>query len=143
MTWQGRLFVTPIAVALVTAVWFVRGAPSVFWLPALAIAAIAGLVIGLCAHAGARLAVRLARATGPRPWEGRQMFALCVGFSTLLLTVPAAAWIGLATILAPCVIAATGYLCALVICPPLERAPRVARPEAPEGECGPFLSSPG
>ena len=108
--------------ALATAVWFVRGAPSVFWALALPTAAATGLALGLCALAGARGAVRLARATVPRPWQWRQMFALCVGFSTLLLGLPAAAWIGLATILAPCVIAATGYLCALVICPPLDRA---------------------
>lgn len=129
MTWQGRLFTIPIAVALVTAVWFVRGAPSVFWLPALAIAAMAGLLIGLCALAGARVAIRLARATEPRPWQWRQMFALCVGFSTLLLTLPAAAWIDLATMLAPCLIAAGGYVCGLLICPPLDRAiADVARP---------------
>lgn len=131
MTWQGRLFTIPIAVALVAAVWFVRGAPSVFWLPALAIAARAGLLIGLCALAGARVAVRLARATAPRPWEWRQMFALCVGFSTLPLSVPVSVWIGLVTVLAPCLIAAGGYVCALLICPPLEQAiADVARPDA-------------
>lgn len=128
MTWQGRLFTTPIAVALVTAVWFVRGAPSVFWVLALPIAAAVGLVIGLCALAGARGVVVLARATAPRPrpwqwqWQWQQMFALCVGSSTLLFSIPVAVWIGLATVLAPCLIAAAGYVCALLICPPLDRA---------------------
>lgn len=90
MTCQGRLFTTPIAVALVTAMWFVRGAPSVFRVLALPIAAAAVLVIGLCVLASARITVVLARATGPRPWQRRQMFALCVGFSTLMFTVPVA-----------------------------------------------------
>ncbi|WP_137876287.1 hypothetical protein [Rhodococcus sp. Q] len=130
MTWQGQLVTTPIGVALVTALWFVAGLPSVF-LWALPIAAVAGLLFGVCALAGARVAIRLARATAPRPWQWRQMFAVCVGFSTLLLTLPAAAWIDLATVLAPCLIAAGGYLCALLICPPLERAiTDVARPDA-------------
>ncbi len=131
MTWQGRLFTTPVAVALATAVWFVRGAPSVFWMLGLPIAAMAGLVIGLCALAGARIAIRLARAMAPRPWQWRQMFAVCVGFSTLLLSVPVSVWIDLATVLVPCLIAAGGYLCALLICPPLDRAiTDVARPGA-------------
>ena len=93
-----------------------------FWALALPTAAVTGLVLGLCALAGARTAVRLTRATTPRSWQWRQMFALCVAFSTLLLSLPAAAWIDLATVLAPGMIAAVGYVCALLICPPLDRA---------------------
>ncbi|WP_162556335.1 hypothetical protein [Prescottella subtropica] len=130
MTWQGQLVTTPIGVALVAALWFVLGLPGVF-LWALPIAAVAGLLFWVCALAGARVAVGLARATAPRPWQWRQMFALCVGFSTLLLSVPVSVWIGLATVLAPCLIAAGGYLCAMLICSPLEQAiADVARPEA-------------
>ncbi|MGW4482111.1 hypothetical protein [Rhodococcus triatomae] len=40
----------------------------------------------------------------------------------MLLSVPVAVWIGLATVLVPSVIAVAGYLCALLICPPLDRA---------------------
>ena len=81
-----------------------------FWALALPTAAVTGLVLGLCALAGARTAVRLTRATTPRSWQWRQMFALCVAFSTLLLSLP------------PGMIAAVGYVCALLICPPLDRA---------------------
>lgn len=122
MTWQGRLFTIPIAVALVTAVWLVREAPAVFWVLALPIAGVAGLLIGVCALAGARIAIMFGRVTAPRPWRWRQMFALTVGFSTLLLSVPVSVWLGFGQVLAPYLIAVVAYLCALVICPPLERA---------------------
>ncbi|MFF0818614.1 hypothetical protein ACFYVR_26220 [Rhodococcus sp. NPDC003318] len=122
MTWQGRLLTTPIVVAAVTAVWFVRGAPSVFWVPALAIAGTAGLLLGVCALAGARIAVVLARALAPRRWQWRQMFALCIACSTLVFSVPVAAWLGAGLVLAPYLVAGSAYLCALVICPPLDRA---------------------
>ncbi|GAA4483912.1 hypothetical protein GCM10023094_36190 [Rhodococcus olei] len=122
MTWQGHLVITPIMVAPVAAMWFMCGLPAVFFVWGLPIAAVAGLLIGVCALGGARVAVRIARATAPRPWQWQQLFALCVGFSTLLLSVPVTVWLGAAMVLAPCLIAAVGYMCALLICPPLDRA---------------------
>ncbi|MFC9790067.1 hypothetical protein [Rhodococcus sp. NPDC127528] len=136
MTWQGQLVTTPIVVAPVAALWFVLGLPVVFVVWALPIAAVAGLRIGVRALAGIRIAVMLARATAPRqwqwPWPWHQMFALCVGFSSLLLSVPVTVWLGVGVVLAPSLIAGGGYLCALVICPPLDQAMAdLARPDAP------------
>ncbi len=43
-------------------------------------------------------------------------------FSTLLLSVPVTVWVGWDLVLAPYLVAGVGYLCALVICPPLDQA---------------------
>ncbi|MFC9790065.1 hypothetical protein [Rhodococcus sp. NPDC127528] len=69
MTWQGQLVTTPIVVAPVAALWFVLGLPAMFVVWALPIATVAGLLIGVCALAGTRIAVMLARATTPQQWQ--------------------------------------------------------------------------
>ena len=55
-------------------------------------------------------------------WQGR------LATTQIAVALVTAVWIGLAMILAPCVIALVGHLCALLSCPPISRRDQRLRP---------------
>ncbi|MBP1162034.1 hypothetical protein [Rhodococcus sp. PvR099] len=125
MTWRGWLMAIPIAVALLAAAVMVRPAPATL-LVALPFAGFVGALLGGCALAGAFAAIAVAREINPRRWMWRQLFAICVGAAVFLLSLPVTVSLlgsGAAATLYwyEAAVAGLAYLCALVVCPPLNR----------------------